>query len=140
MRKNIVKSWFINTVEKKKTTLKCGSTYFISILIQTSLFGFTHWITIHWIQTYVMITVLSTRNLPHCRRILYHLSHQGSPRILEWAAYPFSSRSCWPRNRTGDSCIAGGCFTSWATKQAIRNQKYKLTPGQFSYKVLSKWP
>ena len=26
----------------------------------------------------------------HCRQILYHLSHQGSPRILEWVAYPFS--------------------------------------------------
>ena len=26
----------------------------------------------------------------HCRWILYHLSHQGSPRILEWVAYPFS--------------------------------------------------
>jgi len=31
--------------------------------------------------------------LPPCRRILYQLSHQGSPRILEWVAYPFSSRS-----------------------------------------------
>ena len=28
--------------------------------------------------------------LPHCRRILNHLSHQGSPRILEWVAYSFS--------------------------------------------------
>ena len=27
--------------------------------------------------------------LPHCRWILYQLSHQGSPRILEWVAYPF---------------------------------------------------
>ena len=26
----------------------------------------------------------------HCGQILYHLSHQGSPRILEWVAYPFS--------------------------------------------------
>ena len=34
----------------------------------------------------------------HCRRILYQLSHKGSPRILEWAAYPFSSRSSRPRN------------------------------------------
>ena len=25
--------------------------------------------------------------LPHCRRILYHLSHQENPRILEWVAY-----------------------------------------------------
>ena len=28
--------------------------------------------------------------LPHCRQILYQLSHQGSPRILEWVAYAFS--------------------------------------------------
>ena len=31
--------------------------------------------------------------LPHCRWILYQLSQKGSPRILEWVAYPFSSRS-----------------------------------------------
>ena len=29
----------------------------------------------------------------HCRRILYCLSHQGSPRILECVAYPFSRGS-----------------------------------------------
>ena len=26
----------------------------------------------------------------HCKQILYHLSHLGNPRILEWVAYPFS--------------------------------------------------
>ena len=26
---------------------------------------------------------------PHYRWIIYHLSHQGSPRILEWVAHPF---------------------------------------------------
>ena len=30
---------------------------------------------------------------PHCRQILYQLSHKGSPRIVEWVTYPFSSRS-----------------------------------------------
>ena len=35
----------------------------------------------------------SNPHLPHCRLILYQLSHQGSPRILEWVAYLFSSRS-----------------------------------------------
>ena len=33
----------------------------------------------------------SNPGLPHCRWILYQLSHQESPRILEWVAYPFSS-------------------------------------------------
>ena len=31
--------------------------------------------------------------LPKCRQILYQLSHQGSPRIMERVVYPFSSRS-----------------------------------------------
>jgi len=53
--------------------------------------------------------------LLHCRKILYQLSHQGSPRILEWVVYPFSSGSSQPRIQTGDSCIVGGFFTSWAT-------------------------
>ena len=30
---------------------------------------------------------LSNPGLPHCWQILYCLSHQGSPRILEWVAY-----------------------------------------------------
>ena len=47
-------------------------------------------------------------DLSHCRSILYQLSHKGSPRILEWVAYPFSSRSSQPRNQTSVSCIAGG--------------------------------
>ena len=29
----------------------------------------------------------------NCRWILYQLSHKGSPRILEWVAYPFSKGS-----------------------------------------------
>ena len=58
----------------------------------------------------VFSTQGSDPGLPHCRWILYHLSFQGSPRILEWVAYPFSSGSFRPRNRTGVSCIAGGFF------------------------------
>ena len=58
----------------------------------------------------------SNPGLPHCRWIVYQLSHQGSLRILEWVNYPFSSRSSWPRNRTRVSCIADGFFTSQPTK------------------------
>ena len=56
--------------------------------------------------------------LPHYRRVLYQLSHKGSPRILEWVAYPFSSRSSWYRNQTQVSCIAGRFFTNWAIREA----------------------
>ena len=33
----------------------------------------------------------SNRGLLHCRQILYQLNHQGSPRKLEWVAYPLFS-------------------------------------------------
>ena len=40
-------------------------------------------------------------------------------RILEWVAFPFSSRSSQSRNWTRVSCIAGGFFTSWAIRETI---------------------
>ena len=54
----------------------------------------------------------SNPGLPNCRQILYQLSYQGSPRVLESVAYPFSSGSSQPRSRTGVACFAGGFFTS----------------------------
>ena len=38
----------------------------------------------------------SNPGLLHCRQILYHLSHQGRPGILEWVACPFSRESSRP--------------------------------------------
>ena len=38
----------------------------------------------------ISLTQGSNRGLLHCRWILYQLSHQESPRILEWVACPFS--------------------------------------------------
>ena len=52
----------------------------------------------------------SKPGLPHCRWILYQLSHKGSPRILGWIAYPFSRGSSRPKNQTRISCIAGRLF------------------------------
>ena len=39
-------------------------------------------------------------------------------RILEWVAFPFSRGSSQPRDQIQVSCIAGGFFTSWATREA----------------------
>ena len=43
----------------------------------------------------------SNPGLPHCKKILYQLSHQGSLTILEWVAYPFSRGSSQPRKTNG---------------------------------------
>ena len=57
--------------------------------------------------------------LLHWGWILYQLSHKGSPRVLDWIAYPFSSGSSQPRNQTWVSCIAGGFYTNWAIREAL---------------------
>ena len=51
----------------------------------------------------------SNWGLPHCRQILYQLSHQGSPGTLEWVACPFSNGSDQPRVKAvvkeADQCL-----------------------------------
>ena len=69
----------------------------------------------------------SNPGLLHCRRILYQLSHKGSPRILEWVAYPFSRGSSQPSSQTGVSCIAARFFTNWAIRDifiSLINTRY----------------
>ena len=50
-------------------------------------------------------------HLPHCRQILYRLSHQGSPRILEWAAYPF------PGDLSDPGIELGSLYCRWILYQ-----------------------
>ena len=66
--------------------------------------------------------------LLHYRQILYQLSHKGSPRILVWVAYPFSSGSSQPRNQTGVCCVADRFFANWAIREA-RGKHNKGFPG-----------
>ena len=45
-------------------------------------------------------------------------------RTLEWVAFPSSTGSSQPRDRTQVSCIAGRFFTSWATREGFRNMDF----------------
>ena len=44
----------------------------------------------------------------------------------KWIAYPFSSRSSQPRNRTGVSFIAGRLFNNWAIREAPKKSRYSF--------------
>ena len=75
-----------------------------------------------WVARSLIQGIFPTQGLNtglwHRRWILYQLSHQGSPRILGWVAYPFSSGFSQPRNQTGVSCTTGRFFTSWDTRES----------------------
>ena len=62
--------------------------------------------------------IIPNPGLPHCRWIPNQLSPKGSPRILEWVAYPFPADLPDPGIEPGSSCIAGGFFTNWAIREA----------------------
>ena len=51
-----------------------------------------------------------------CNPMDYTVHGIFQSRILEWVAFPFSMGSSWPRDQTQVSHIAGGFFTSWATR------------------------
>jgi len=62
-------------------------------------------------------------------------------RILEWVAFPFFRGSSQPRDRTHVSRIAGGFFTSWATREAQTNwairEALNTCQSQAEFKVFS---
>ena len=41
-------------------------------------------------------------------------------RMLEWVAISFSKGSSQPRDQTQVSCIVGGCFTVWTTREVSK--------------------
>ena len=53
-----------------------------------------------------------------CNPMDYTFHEILQARILEWVAFPFSRGSSQPRDWSQVSCIAGGFFTSWATREA----------------------
>ena len=59
---------------------------------------FNNLIRIHSLLQGIFLTQGLNLGFLHCRQILYRLSHQGSPRILEWVAFSFSRGSFWSRN------------------------------------------
>ena len=69
----------------------------------------------------------SNPGLTHRRQILYQLSFQGSPRRLEWVAYPFSRGSSRLRNWTRVFCIAGGFFTNWTIYRGSSLNEYVIS-------------
>ena len=64
-------------------------------------------------------------------------------RILEWVAIPFSGESFWPRGWTQISCIAGGFFVIWATREAPLNDlwwpKWEGNPKKRGYMCIYSW-
>ena len=79
----------------------------------------------------------SNSGLPHCRWVLYQLSHKGSLRIPEGVTYPFSRGSFQPRNQTGVSCMAGRFLTNNLRLSLIKTEQ---SPSSKDAGIGNIWP
>ena len=65
-----------------------------------------------------------------CNPMYYTVHGILQARIQEWAAFPFSRGSSQPKDRTQVSQIAGGFFTSWASREVQEYRPGSLFPSQ----------
>ena len=63
-----------------------------------------------------------------CNPMDYTVHEILQTRILEWVAFPFFRGFPQPRDWTQVSCIAGGFFTSWATRETQEYWSGKPVP------------
>ena len=56
-------------------------------------------------------------------------------RILEWVAISSSGGSSWPRDWSCYSCVAGGFFIAWTTREAHHTKTIKILSWSFPHKV-----
>ena len=107
------------------TTLLVHIRYFLLdflILLSTPHFISSHLIWLLWSWNYKVKVKVAQLCLTVCDPMdcsLPGASAHGilQVRILEWVAVPFSRRACKPRDWTQVPCIAGGFFTTWATRE-----------------------
>ena len=73
--------------------------------------------------------------LLHCRWILYQLSHQGSPRILEWVAYPFP-RGIFLTQESNQALLHCRQVLYQLSYEGIFNIKHSLNKGDTFYLIV----
>jgi len=82
----------------------------------------SHWRNINHASSHLLGSLVKVKVTQSCPTLYNPMDYrvQGilQARILEWVAFPFSRGSSQPRDQTQVSHIAGGFFTSWATREA----------------------
>ena len=75
-----------------------------------------------------------------CNPMEYTVHGILQARILEWVGFPFSRGSSQPRDQTGISCIAGGCFYQLSYEGNSPQNKYAvLSCSVISHFFVTSW-
>ena len=93
------------------------------IRLKNSLQFLVCWVFLSWKSIEVKWNEVSQLCPTLCNPMDYSLPGSSvlgilQARVLEWITFPFSRESSQPRDWTWVSCIAGGFFTIWVTREA----------------------
>ena len=69
--------------------------------------------------------------LPHCRKILFQLSHKGSPRILDWLTYPSPGHLLNPGIKLGSPALQVDYLPTEAIDCLINSLKWIPSKAKF---------
>ena len=106
----------------------------VSLKLWLSLFFQYCHFSIYWKPYYTVKVIQSCPTLCDPMDCIVHGILQA--RILEWVAFPFSRGSSQPRDQTQLSHIAGGFFTSWATRYIQIQQYYVFYKAEIFFNFL----
>ena len=93
----------------------CTFSYHLLPCFPNKILKFLYWTWMGKVKVKVKVAQLCPTL---CNSMDYTVHGILQARILEWVAFPSSRGSSKPRDRTQVACIAGGFFTSWATREA----------------------
>ena len=102
------RAWALSECASSVTLLKEVLTRFAILFLNDKF------LIIKWLKVKVAQSCLTL-----CNPVDHTVHGILQARILEWVAFPFSRGSSQPRDWTQVSHIAGGFFTSWATREAL---------------------
>ena len=96
----LLKCWSVSLVSLwPPQTVGCQTPLFMEFSRQNNAVG------CHFLFQRIFPTEPSNLGLPHCRQILYHLNHQGSPRSYLKVHFCYGSGRDTPWNKRCTQCI-----------------------------------
>ena len=106
----------------------------------SALIGFNFVLVLLFLSSYSFFLLkvkvkVAQSSLTLCNPMDYTVHGILQARILDWVAFHFSRGSSQPRDQTQVSCIAGGFFTSWTTREALLLIEVNASCAHLSSKV-----
>ena len=120
IREEVLERKWPHLSSQEKKEVSCQLTWWICSYSQTRIWG--SGVRVRRVGKWKWKVKVTQSCLTLCDPMDYTVHGIFQARILECIAFPFSRGSSQPRDWTQVSCMAGGFFTSWATRRVCNSE------------------